>query len=521
MVKTNYPSITPMTPNIGQTDIEFVFNVCSFSPVSALSYTIYNEEDPTDIKASGDLDHDISFWPYGVNFSIHITDLEHNSGSYICLLSATNENGTTESTQKCTLEKYIDWAEPESVLAGNRFIANGSEEVGSLPAIDASEITVSGDTVTVPVGVVTQEVTVQAESIDYITLTARVAGSTVTLTKRGTNLATIYYSTDRSNWSQMAQNQTITLENEGDKLYLNGTNPNGVNDTSLVLVGDVTCTGNIVSLLDKSGSVFQFPTYSFTGLFEGSTGLTLAPDLYGIDTSLGCFMRMFKGCTSLKQPPALPAGFTSMDCYYQMFCGCTALETAPALTAPYLYDHCYFEMFVNCQSLKEMPVISATHMGKGSCDSMFAGCTSLKTLKVLPATELEETCYRRMFSGCTSIEEVPYNMLPATELAHMCYYWMFQNCTSLKETPYLPAQTPASACYFGMFDGCSSLDTVTVGLTTATIGTNTPTKQWLRGTSEVGDFYNLGGATFTTGQNGIPSGWTVYTERVSNQEPEE
>ena len=36
-------------------------------------------------------------------------------------------------------------------------------------------------------------------------------------------------------------------------------------------------------------------------------------------------------------------------------------------------------------------------------------------------------------------------------------------------------------------------------------------KDWLNGVSATGDFYNLGGATYTTGTSGIPSGWTVHT----------
>lgn len=356
MAKTNYPSITPLTPTVGQSEITFRFNVTSFNEISELYWEVCNEEDPTSTIASGYLENDHDFWPYGVNFEIEITELEYNSGSYICRLSATNSNGTTESTQKCTLEQYIDWAEPESVLAGNRFIANGSEEIGSLPAIDQSEIVVDGSTVTIPVGIVTQTVSVQADAPDFITFTARQANSSLTVRRQSTDLpfATLYYSTDRKNWKRISNEQVIPLENEGSQVYIYGNNPDGVN-ARIQAAGKVACTGNILALIDKSGEVTSVPSRAFSHLFENSYGLVSSPDLYKVKIATRCFDSMFWNCTSLTEAPQLPATTLDYGCYSSMFYGCSSLTESPVLPAAVITGlGCFASMFRKCTSLNKI-----------------------------------------------------------------------------------------------------------------------------------------------------------------------
>ena len=63
------------------------------------------------------------------------------------------------------------------------------------------------------------------------------------------------------------------------------------------------------------------------------------------------------------------------------------------------------------------------------------------------------------------------------------------------------------ACYRGMFSGCTSL--VSVSAYADTYSGN-GFEGWLNNVSATGDFYNLGGATFPSGGNGIPSGWTEH-----------
>ena len=101
-------------------------------------------------------------------------------------------------------------------------------------------------------------------------------------------------------------------------------------------------------------------------------------------------------------------------------------------------------------------------------------------------------------------------LLPATTLEQNCYYGMFYGCTSLTAAPDLPATTLVNNCYGYMFYGCTSLDYIKA-LFTTTPG-NSYTDSWVNGVSETGTFIKNSAASWNvTGDNGVPSGWTVET----------
>lgn len=79
--------------------------------------------------------------------------------------------------------------------------------------------------------------------------------------------------------------------------------------------------------------------------------------------------------------------------------------------------------------------------------------------------------------GLISIELYP------TILATRSYTSMFWKCTSLNKVITYAQDISASNCLNG----------------------------WLEKVSATGDFYNLGGATYSSGDSGIPTGWTVHT----------
>ena len=87
---------------------------------------------------------------------------------------------------------------------------------------------------------------------------------------------------------------------------------------------------------------------------------------------------------------------------------------------------------------------------------------------------------------------------------------MFRYCTSLTTAPELPALTLVNYCYRSMFEGCSNLNYIKAMFTT-TPG-NTETNLWVRGVASTGTFVKNSAATWTTtGNNGVPTGWTVQT----------
>ena len=242
-------------------------------------------------------------------------------------------------------------------------------------------------------------------------------------------------------------------------------------------------------------------------MFSNCTSLSEAPALPATSLSDYCYNNMFYGCTSLKNAPALPATSLANDCYMGMFSDCTSLSKAPELPATSLANDCYQQMFYGCTSLIEAPALPATSLAVHCYDGMFASCSNLTSAPALPATSLANDCYMGMFQNCTSLTEAP--ILPATSLAVNCYIRMFQGCTSLTTAPALPATSLVSNCYSYMFQRCSKLNKVISYNRTAS--STSYMKDWLNGVSATGDFYNLGGATYTTGTSGIPSGWTVHT----------
>ena len=371
-------------------------------------------------------------------------------------------------------------------------------------------------------------------------------GATVTFTKApNLSLNNLEYNVyDDKGWQSYKFGDAITLAQKGNKVSFRGTNA-----AYSALVADnysiISCTddcyiyGNIMSLINStnyansetlSGNyafkklfygnnhIVNHPTktlvlpattlteYCYYQMFYGCTSLTTAPTLPAETLSPYCYGGIFYGCTSLTTAPSLPAETLASYCYFEMFRGCTNLTTAPSLPAKTLAPYCYRGMFYGCMSLTTAPTLPAETLATYCYYEMFRGCTSLTTAPALPATTLVDYCYTHMFNGCTSLTTAP--ALPAETLATYCYCEMFRGCTNLTTAPALPATTLVSRCYSQMFYGCSSLTSV-ICLATSGINTGNSTKDWLYGVAATGTFYKPSAASWTTGVDGIPDGWTI------------
>ena len=161
-------------------------------------------------------------------------------------------------------------------------------------------------------------------------------------------------------------------------------------------------------------------------------------------------------------------------------------------------------------------IMPATTLTEAAYMFMFYGNTSLISTPNLPATTLDSICYSDMFRSCSSL--IYTTALPATTLAQDCYNSMFYGCTSLEIAPELRALTipyhnsgvpiqPYIGAYQAMFYGCTSLKHVRCLATSPTNGKGT--NVWLGNVSSTGTFIKAAGTTWTTGSDGIPSGWTV------------
>ena len=123
---------------------------------------------------------------------------------------------------------------------------------------------------------------------------------------------------------------------------------------------------------------------------------------------------------------------------------------------------------------------------------------------IFSKTSLADYCYQYMFYNCTTLTSAP--KLPSITLADYCYQFMFRDCASLTTAPELPATTLADNCYGNMFQGCVSLNSITVYADD--ISALYCTTDWLSNVASSGTFRNLGSATYPTGADGIPAGWT-------------
>ena len=292
-------------------------------------------------------------------------------------------------------------------------------------------------------------------------------------------------------WTTLSAGSSTPTVTAGSKIWWKG-NYKGTSNSnygSFSSTGKFNVSGNIMSLAYKDDFVNKTSltgsNYCFYKLFYECSNLIDVSNLILPATTLAnsCYARMFQGCSSLTTAPELPATTLAVNCYYFMFSGCTSLTTAPALPATTLDAQCYYSMFYNC--------------------------TSLTTAPALPATTLDVQCYYSMFYNCTSLTTAP--ALPATVLANYCYGNMFRGCTSLTTAPVLPAMALANYCYSGMFQNCSKLNHIKALFTTDP-STGNYTSNWVSGVSSTGTFVKNAAATWNvTGNDGIPSGWTVET----------
>ena len=290
-------------------------------------------------------------------------------------------------------------------------------------------------------------------------------------------------------------------------LMTDNTNPFS---TSITSTAKHKVYGNVMSLYFADFESVSATTMEgqFSNLFKDDTNLTDAENLvFPACGNMYEFVSMFEGCTSLvNAPKTLYGDFIGAHTCDSMFKGCTSLIKAPILPATTLGVYAYWRMFEGCTSLVNAPSLPATNLSPVCYSGMFSGCTSLVNAPELPATTLFFDCYANMFNGCTSLVNAP--ALPATTLADECYYTMFGYCTSLVNAPELPATTLVDRCYMQMFYGCSSLNYIKCNATD--ISANACTKNWAYMVSQTGTFVkNPNMNSWDTGDNGIPSNWTV------------
>ncbi len=308
---------------------------------------------------------------------------------------------------------------------------------------------------------------------------------------------------------------TLCLYASGSESYTNPEMPGDTGYMTLNTTAECYVYGNIMSLLTHTQNgkwnpdSKEVPPDAFLNLFYYESNLknhsTESLWLPAEKLSDRCYKYMFINCENLTRAPELPAMDLADNCYEYMFEGCDGLTEAPALPATTLKPYCYSGMFNSCYGLVKAPLLPAVTMTEDCYGSMFAWCKKLTEAPDLPATKLASHCYHGIFNGCEKLSKAPE--LPAKELEGGCYYEMFNECKSLTAAPLLPAENLQEYCYWKMFYGCTNLNSITC--LAKDISETYCTGFWLVGTAENGTFTKVAATNWATGEDGIPTGWTV------------
>ena len=122
------------------------------------------------------------------------------------------------------------------------------------------------------------------------------------------------------------------------------------------------------------------------------------------------------------------------------------------------------------------------------------------------ATVVKQYTYNRMFESCNIVNA--NFVFPIENIPNYCFLKTFSGCSHLVKAPDILSTTLLSGWRVieAMFNACSSLTSVKCLVTDTSAFSNS---YWMRSVSRTGTFYKRRGIEWPTGEDGIPSGWTV------------
>ena len=355
------------------------------------------------------------------------------------------------------------------------------------------------------------------EPEEYLYFEALEANSSVGMTITGAATPTLYYSTDKTSWT-LWDYSDITLSNIGDRVYFYGTgalcpSPDSGDYSTFTGSGRLKIGGSFCSLITHD--YFSLPYGAFKRLFYNNAAIvSISSSNFGnieyVDRH-ACF-NMFEGCSSLINIPSIHFISVSKYALAYMFKNCTSLTDVSNISVYYYTgEGACLQMFQGCTSLisANMTLIIPPDSNRNNLfKNMFNSCINL----VIPPTIIGTTLgsyaiFEGMFSGCTSLVNAPE--LPSfPKINTNCFCDMFNGCTSLINAPTINTTQIWNYGCKGMFKGCTSLQNIKC-LATDLSGTDC-TKEWVQNVSLTGTFIkNSSMSSWPSGDNGIPSSWTV------------
>ena len=337
--------------------------------------------------------------------------------------------------------------------------------------------------------------------------------------------------------------------------------------SSLTTVSDLPATSTkqncYTSMFAKCTSLITAPGIYATSLedtscqsmFADCTSLTTVPVFNATYINNTACNAMFQNCINLVNIPNNPTiTYVGNNGCLSMFYGCSSLTSTLNINT-YANSNSFYLMYGNCSSLTTVNIRLSSGASSQGCREMFKNCTSLVTCNIFnsstirPRQYYETNCFTGMFEGCTALASVQSKTYESDSSANAygCSYdSMYKGCTSLTDVSGIIIKTPganSSNEFKSMFEGCTSLTTgPTMNFANASrwaLNKGTCTNMfkgcssltyikcllpkyndqdmstgnfttWVQGVAASGTFVRSTGADYwSTGDSGIPSGWTI------------
>ena len=336
------------------------------------------------------------------------------------------------------------------------------------------------------------------------------SSNTLTLTKYNTNgqapTTNLEYSTDKVNWNTWVETNNVrsyTIPANG-KVYLRGDNTAfgyGDNTTdyhNFSSTGNINASGDLMTLLDKSGNLRTVGVAAFRQIFRNWSNLKTPPSISATTAGRLSFNNAFSYSGITSSPEIFVTETTGQSSFYQAFYHCESLVNAGAIhTTDLTNAHTFSETFYYCTALVKAPsfTLNSINGGTNHCMYMFRGCTNLTNVSALKlnATSLGVASYRGMFFECKNLVTPPEIMATALSSGE---------------------GDTANGSLAQMFYNCTKLASIKVHFTSWNSGNYT--RNWTYGTKSSGTFYKPSSLPSTKNTSGnttnphyIPYNWSV------------
>jgi len=472
------------------------FTISGLTPGDAYIY------DVTSIDIYTETDNFQSSFVMPVVNTINITSTDPSDTAVEVELEYTVDGGFYEGFVSCWGENQDPDTDPSLIhwaFSNGADIVNCNNLTAGTTYKFRAEIVLGDMTTKISSSVVT--VTTEAD-VDYLFIrnTSSSNNETIKIQRNGspTTGTDLSYSRDKINWTQITYSSNIASISIplGEQIYLRSTTGFSQSSSNYYRIYEANSRpfragGNIFSIIDYTNidTLATIPNYGCYSMFSGST-ITRAEVLENVVTinDYGCCCMFNQSNLSGFGNPQRIRTVKTHGCDL-MFSGTKITSAINLNGVTSAWPHAFYQMHKSCLNLTTASNLNGlTEINPYTCAYMYEGCS----LIVDPPEMNNVTIIRNdgmayMFSQCSSLTKgvnlksvtsIDFNSGTTTAgLLGSCY----RLCTSITEA-YAP--------------NISDLSDVNI------------LKNWLYGASSTGRAYKKSNATFISGSNGLPTGWT-------------